>query len=302
MNIVTRRAMLSLLISSFLPTLPAQTSHPQIPPRVAEEAEVLAENATRILTRETLTQRSLLPPTRFRPRAGSTAERATGPRFRIREVVSEFSFGTLHSSQSHDLLEFRQVLSVDGEPVQSADTALRALSQSIQQGDDRTRKRMLEQFARNGLVDIATDYALILLAFTSRGQKQIEFFSSGQGYIGAVPAISLTWKQKSPHGGLTEFHGQESVHRPLAGTLWLRASDGLPLRVHAWMDYTDQSKHLIREEATVDYLMSEHGFLTPASVIHRHLVNGDTITENLYLYDPFKFFSSSSTITFGSPK
>jgi len=302
MNIVTLRAMLSLLISSLSPTLFAQTSHPQIPPRVAEEAEVLAQNATRILTRETLAQRSLLPPTRFRPRAGSPAERAIGPRFRIREVVSEFSFGALRSSQSHDLVEFRQVLSVDGQPVQSADNALRALSQGIHQGDDRARKRMLEQFARNGLVDIATDYALILLAFSSRGQRQMEFSASGQCYIGAVPATSLTWKQKSPQGGLIEFRGQESVHRPLAGTLWLRASDGLPLRVNAWMEHTGQASHLIRDEATVDYVMSEHGFLTPASVIHRHLVNGATITENLYLYDPFRFFSTSSTITFGSPK
>jgi hypothetical protein len=302
MNIVTLRAMLSLLISSLSPTLLAQTTRPQIPPRVAEEAEVLAQNATRILTRETLVQRCLLPPTRFRPRAGSAAQLATGPRFRIREVVSEFSFGALRGSQSHDLVEFRQVLSVDSQPVQSAGDALRALSQSLQQGDDRTRKRMLEQFARNGLVDIATDYSLILLAFTSRGQRQIELSASAHCYIGADPAISLTWRQKSPQGGLTEFHGQESVHRPLAGTLWLRASDGLPLRVNAWMEYTDQASHLIRDEATVDYILSEHGFLMPASVIHRHLVNRATITENLYLYDPFRFFSTSSTITFGSPK
>ena len=302
MNIVTLRAMLSLLISSLIPILLAQTGHPQIPPRVAEEAEVLAQNATRILTRETLQQRSLLPPTRFVPRAGSAAERATGPRFRIREVVSEFSFGPLRSSQSHNLIEFRQVLSVDGQPVQSTDKALRALSQGIQQGDDRTRKRMLEQFARNGLVDIATDYSLILLAFTSGSQKQMEISASGHCNIGADPAISFSWMQESPQGGLTEFHGQESVHRALAGTLWLRASDGLPLRVHAWMEYTDEASHLIRDEATVDYVMSEHGFLTPASVIHHHVVNGATVTENLYLYDPFKFFSTSSTITFGSPK
>jgi hypothetical protein len=219
MNIVTLWAMLSLLILSLSPTLFAQTSHPQIPPRVSEEAEALAQNATRVLSRETLEQRSLLPPTRFVPRAGSTAERATGPRFRIREVVSEFTFGALRSSQSRDLIEFRQVLSVDGQPVQSADNALRSLSQGIRQGDERTRKRMLEQFARNGLVDIATDYALILLAFSSRGQRQVEFSASGPCYIGAVPAIFLTWKQKSPQGGLTEFHGQESVHRPLAGML-----------------------------------------------------------------------------------
>ena len=239
---------------------------------------------------------------RFRPRAGSAAARSAGPRLRVRDVVSEFSFGALRNSPSHDLIEFRQVLSVDGEPVQSDDHALRALSQGVQQGDDRARKRMLQQLARNGLVDIATDYSLILLTFTSHGQRQIESSPSGHCHIGADPAVSFTWKQKSAQGGLTEFHGQEFAHRALQGTLLVRASDGLPLRVNAWMEYTDLSGNRIRDEATVDYVMSEHGFLTPASVIHRHLVNGAIITENLYRYDPFKFFSTSSTITFGTPK
>jgi hypothetical protein len=302
MNVVTPPTAASLLILSLSAALSGQTPTSQIPPRVGEEAEVLAQNASRILTEEHLEQRSVMPPSRFRPRAGSAAERATGPRLRVREVVSEFSFGALRSSQSHDLVEFRQVVSVDGQPQQSADSALRTLSQGIQQGDDRARKRMLEQFARTGLVDIATDYALILLAFTSGGQKQMEFSASGQGYIGAEPVTSLTWKQKSTQGGVLEFHGQESVHRALQGTLWVRASDGLPLRVNSWMEYTDRAHHLIRDEATVDYIMSEHGFLTPASVIHRHVVNGTVVTENLYRYEPFKLFSSSSTITFGTPK
>ena len=300
MNIVPPPKAIAQLFLALSTPLLAQTGPPAISPRLAEEAEVLAQNAARIITEETLEQRSLMPPTRFRPRAGSAAERATGPRFRVRQVVSEFSFGALRSS--HDLIEFRQVLSVDGEPQQSADSALHALSQGIQQADDRTRKRMLEQFARSGLVDIATDYALILLAFTDRGQKQVDFSPSASAYIGPDLAVSFRWKQKSSQGGVTEFHGGQSAHRALQGALWLRASDGLPLRVNAWMEYTDQASHLIRDDATVDYLMSEHGFLTPASVIHRHAVNGAVITENLYRYQPFKFFSTSSTITFGSPK
>jgi hypothetical protein len=301
MKLVAPQAAVSLIVFSLSTALIAQMSPPRISHRVSEEAEVLQQNAARILTQETLEQRSLMPPTRFRPRAGSDAERATGPRFRIREVVSEFSFGALRSSQSHDLIELRQVLSVDGRPQQSSENALRALSQGIQQGDDRTRKRMLEQFARNGLVDIATDYALILLAFTTHGQNQIEFAPSPHAYIGTDPAISFKWKQKSTQGGATEFHGQQSAHRALQGTLWVRESDGLPIRINAWMEYTDQAGRLIRDEATVDYMMSEHGFLTPASVIHRHFVNGAVITENLYRYQPFKLFSTTSTITFGTP-
>lgn len=300
MSIVSLPAAVPLFFLSVSAALAADSPPARMPSRVAEAAEVLQQNARRILSRETLVQRSLLPPSRFQPRAGSAAERATGPRLRVRDVVSEFSFGALRGS--HDLMEFRQVLSVDGAPVQSADHALRALSEGIQKGDDRARKRMLEQFAANGLVDIATDYSLILLLFTTRGQRQIEFSPSSRCYIGADPAIAFLWKQKSAQGGLTEFHGRESVHLPLQGTLWVRASDGLPLRVNAWMEYVDQNDNRIREDAAVDYAMSQHGFLTPASVLHRHLVNGAVVTENLYRYEPFQFFSASSTITFGSPK
>jgi hypothetical protein len=287
-------------IISLLPAaLSAQLLPPTISSRIAEEAEVLERNAPKILTQESLVQRSLLPPSRFRPREGSRADQAMGPHIRVREVLSEFSFGPLRSSKSPDLVEFRQVLSVDGRPLQSADNALRALSQGIQQGDDRVRKRMLEEFARNGLVDIATDYALILLSFTSHGQKQMQIAPVGHDYVGSDAALTLSWKQKSPDGGVLEFHGVQAVHRALQGTLWVRASDGLPLRVSAWLEYTDQSDHIIRDDVVVDYAMSQHGFLTPASVIHRHLVNGAIITENLYRYEPFRLFNTSSSITFG---
>jgi hypothetical protein len=300
MSFVHPRTARGLLILSFFTPLLAQSSHPQILPRVAQEADVLEQSASRIVSEETLEQRSLMPPSRFRPRSGSVAERTIGPRFRVRQVVSEFSFGAIHSSPN--LIEFRQVLSIDGQPQQSTDSAVRALTESIQRGDDRTRKRMLEQFARTGLVDFATDYALILLAFTTRGQKQIELAPDDPCYIGADSAISFTWKQKSPDGGVTEFHGGKSTHRALQGNIWLKASDGLPLRISAWTEYTDQADHLIRDEATVDYTMSEHGFVTPVSVIHHHVVNGATVTENLYRYQPFKLFATDSTITFGSPK
>ncbi len=287
-----------LLFSGILPAL-AQSSPHRIPPRVAEEAEILERNAAKVLTQETLEQRSLMPPSRFRPRIGSAIEQATGPRLRVREVVSEFSFGALPGPEAHDLVEFRQVLSVDGRPLQTADTALRALSQGILSGDERARKRMLEEFARTGLVDIATDYALILLTFTSRGQSQIRIAPLGEAYVGADAALAFSWKQNSAEGGALEFHGRESVRRALQGILWVRASDGLPLRVSAWMEYTDLAKHAIRDDATVDYTMSQHGFLTPASVVHRHLVNGEVITENLYRYEPFKLFSTNSSIQFG---
>jgi len=53
-----------------------------------------------------------------------------------------------------------------------------------------------------------------------------------------------------------------------------------------------------RDEATIDYVRSAHGYLTPISVIHRHLVDGKLITENLYSYEPFKRFGADAEIKF----
>jgi len=293
------------LIALALPALalaaqPAATSSPANPllQRVAEEASIFEQNMPKALTRETLEQRSVMPPSRFHPRIGSAATAPPKPRLRVREIVSEYSVGALKDSASQDLVEFRQVISVDGHPVQSQETARRALSLGIQSADDRIRKRMLENFAQYGLVDIATDYGLILLAFTPRGLANMDIQPAGEGRIGADTTLVLAWKQNSAAGGELEFHGRQSAHRALQGTLWLRRPDGLPLRISAWAEHVDPARHTIRDEATVDYVESPHGFLTPVSVVHHHLVDGHLITENLYRYEPFKLFSSDAEIKF----
>src|SRR5262245_14917357 len=148
--------------------------------RLAEEAEILQQNAPKALTTETLQQRALLPPSRFRPRVGRAALDPPKPRTQLREIVSEYSVGTLKESETRNLCEFRQVISVDGRKVQSAEQARHALSLGLKSADDRARKRMLEDFAKNGLVDVATDYGLILLRFGNRGQLDMPFSSAGE--------------------------------------------------------------------------------------------------------------------------
>ncbi len=282
--------------------LAAQTPAPPLPPdilfRVAEEAETLQQNVPKTLTQETLEQRALMPPSRFKPRVGQAAAEVRQPHLQIREIVSEYSVGMLRDSASRNLVEFRQVVSVDGRRIQTADSARHALSLGMQSADDRIRKRMLEDFARHGLVDIATDYGLILLAFTGRGQREMRIEPGGEGRIGTDDALLLAWRQTSSAAGELEFRGKKVARRALQGVLWVRKSDGLPLRIQAWVEYMDPSKHRIRDEATVDYVLSTHGFLTPASVLHRHRVDDRLITENLYRYEPFKLFSADTDIKF----
>ena len=277
---------------------PGAPDLPKLLSRVAEESAVFQQNMPKALTQEVLEQRAALPPSRFRPRAGSGTPPATQGRFQVREIVSEYSVGALKDSASHDLVEFRQVISVDGRAVQTPAMARHALSLGMQAQDDRVRKRMLEDFARNGLVDIATDYGLILLAFSTRAMEDMDIALRGEAQLGAETAALLSWKQRSATGGELEFHGRQAARHPLEGILWLRKSDGLPLRVEVWVQYTDQARHTIRDQATIEYVQSTHGFLTPISVVHRHVVDGRLLTENLYRYDPFKLFSADTEIKF----
>jgi hypothetical protein len=287
------------LVAAFLACAlsPAQPSLPDLLSRVAEEAAMLQQNAPKSLSREVLEQRALMPATRFRPRIGKNATAtARPPRLLVREIVSEYSVGTLKESVVQNLTELRQVISVDGRKIQSVERARHALSLGITSPDDRVRKRMLEDFARHGLVDIATDYGIILLAFSKRGLENMKVELGGEEQVGADAAWVLDWQQTSPDGGMLEFLGNQASHLALQGRLLVRQSDGLPLRIQSWSEHSQA--HKVRDEATVDYVQSAHGFLTPASVIHRHVVDGQVITENLYRYEPFKLFSADAEIKF----
>ncbi len=290
-----RLAFASLLIGCVAAS--AQLTPEQLLSRVSEEAALFQENLPKSLTQETLSQKAWMPPSRFQPRAGAAAATLPRPRVVSHQVVSEYSVGPLKNSESHNLFEFRQVISVDGKPVRSAESARRELTLGIRSQDDTVRKRMLQEYARYGLVDVASDYGLILLAFTKRGREGMEIEIAGQNRIGADAVVVFAWKQNDSGAGELSFRGRQAIRRALQGTLWVRASDGLPLRIETWAEY-EQSKHRVRDQATVDYIVSTHGFLTPVSVLHRHIVDSQLMTENLYRYDPFKLFAADSELKF----
>src|ERR1700722_5550394 len=288
---------LALVISLGCATASAQMTDAQLVSRVAEEAALFQENLPKSLTQETLSQKAWMPPSRFRPGGGASVVTVPKPRLIAHEVVSEYSVGPLKNSDSHNLFEFRRVISVDGKAVRTLESARRELTLGIRSQDDAVRKRMLQDYAKYGLVDVATDYGLILLAFTKRGMEGIEIKPAAEDRIGADAALIFNWKQSNADAGELEFRGRQAVRRALQGRLWVRAGDGLPLRVQAWAEY-DQAKHHIRDEASVDYIPSAHGFLMPASVVHHHLVDHQLMTENLYRYEPFKLFAADSELKF----
>lgn len=216
-------------------------------------------------------------------------------RFIGSEVVSEYTIGALTGAEGADLVELREVVSMNGQAIKPMETARRALWEDARRGKENARKHLLGVFTNLGLVDVASDYGLILLAFTSAGQKDMRLERVGDEYVGTEEAVRYRWEQTA--GGAVEFRGRKVNHRVLAGSLWIRKSDSLPLRISASFQHAEPH-HVLRDDAVVEYVPSPLGFSTPITVVHRHYVDGQGITENLYTYAPFHLFTSDTSIRY----
>src|SRR5690349_9732472 len=195
------RAWMGLMAAALLPgqTLPLD----QILSRVSEEAEMFRKVAPQTLSEETLTQRSLKPQPRFRPRVGATAKAPPPykPEYATREIISEYSFASLRAAPGA-MHEFRQVISVDGRPVSSAENARHALGLGLRSEDDRARKRMLEDFQKNGLRGAANDFGQLILLFTKRELHNYDFRIEGPTRLGADEALMLGFDQRQGSSSL----------------------------------------------------------------------------------------------------
>jgi hypothetical protein len=265
-----------------------------LPAASAAFAEQFQRNAPQATALETLRQNSFRVPPHPLIAIGAAAADPMEPRFVTHEVVSEYTLGRLKGGT--DLLEFRALVSLDGRSVATPDAARRALAHEARSGEDRARKRLLEELSRLGLLDVATDYGTILLAFTATGQQALRIHPAGDGWIGTEPALRFDWEQTA--GGALEFRGRKLARRPLEGSIWVRARDGMPLRISSSFEHTEPV-HVLRDDASVDFVLSPAGFVAPATVVHRHYVDGRALTENHYTYGPFHLFTTDTTIRYG---
>jgi hypothetical protein len=264
--------------------------------RVSEEAEVFQRVAPQTLAEETLTHRSLKPSPRFRPRVTTPNPEPPKLEYRTREIVSEYSYSRLKDAPAA-LHEFRQVISVDGQSVKTAEQARHALSLGLTSADDRARKRMLEDFRKLGLSEAAMDFGQVLLLFTKRELHNYDFRLAGAERLGADEAMILTYDQRQGSQTMLVFEGRKTIRAKLSGQLWVRRSDGLPLRISLMSQWKEQG-HVRRHEAVVDYASSSYGIVVPASVKHSEYLDLLLITENLFHYTPFKKFGSATEIKF----
>lgn len=284
-----------LAVTALSATATAQTL-PQILARLGEEADQFRQLAPQVLAEETLTQRAMRPPARFKLRVGKAAMQPRSPSIATREIISEYSFGSLKDAPD-SLHEFRQTVSVDGHPVSSAEKARHSLALDLTSPDDEAKKRMLEDFQKHGLTTAAVDFGPLLLLFGKRQAAHYEFKLVGDSRLGPDLARVISYRQTSGPDRMLVLEGRRAVRQPIEGQIFARVPDGLPLRITI-VASRKLDHRVLREDATVDYVLNAHGFLAPAAVTHRGFDNDQLTVEDNYRYTPFKKFGADADIQF----
>ncbi len=270
---------------------------PELLSRIAKNAADFQNVAPLTLSEETLRQRSRPGSIGLAEKDDAVGRLPTAP-FNQREVVSEYGYASLRNAPAA-LHEIRKIVRVDGRDFSTVDNARHAMTIGLTSGNDKQKKRILEDFEKHGLKGSVTDFGQLLLVFSTRRIGDYDFHIDRETRVGVEPVLVLAYRQRGGPESLTVFRGNSAVRQPLTGEIWVRKSDGLPLRITLLS--TQQMKHnVIKDEAAVDYSLSAFGAVLPVAVSHREYLNGDLLTENLFRYAPFRRISSGSKAT-GAP-
>jgi hypothetical protein len=272
--------------------------------RVSEEAEAFQRLAPQVLGEETLHQRSMKPLSRFHPRIGNAANTAPKPEWQERAIVSEYAFTALSGGDPGELHEIRQVTSVDGKKIEDSKKAQAALAKAITANDDGRKKALLKQFEKYGLLGAVTDYGQALLLFTRRNIERYEFTVKGSNWLNGQSVRVFGYRQLDGPETVTvidEKRNDQVRHLRIEGELWVRTDTLVPVRI-ILSSRQGLGADEVKEEASIDYAMSQFGALLPLKTDHRETRGGKIAAENQFVYSSFKKFGASSDIKFETDK
>ncbi len=269
------------IASAIVPHLKADDRVQSMIDGLAREAAAFEKIAPELAAVETQRQQVLKPP-KFKLRIGDTAKDPV-PEFTEKEITSEFALtevgGTLH--------EIRQVIRVDGKPVQQEKHAEEELARSITQAGDEARRESMRQLEKYGLRGGVTDVSTVLLMFKPGLVEHYEITGVGPRMSDTTQTYVFRFKQIDGSGGMTVFDGTGAPRRlKVEGEIWSRVSDWAPLRII--VTATDgEAEKALREETSVQYQMSAFHVLVPTLVRHRELRGGKPSADHTFLYTEF---------------
>jgi len=291
--------MRALLVLALAWPLCADQLTQQVTARLAEEADAFQRLAPKVLGKETLHQKALKLPTRFRVRVGDAAKQPPALQWREREVISEYAYASL-GGDSQTIHEMRQVITAEGKKVEDPKKAQLLLAKIVTSGDQERKRQLLKEFEKYGLTGEVTDFGQMILLFTPRSISRFEFVADGAETLGSIRTLVFRYKQIDGPEAITVFDAskQDAARGVRAeGRLWVLADTYLPVRI-SMLSTSGEGKTAVREEATVEYQLSRFGVLLPSSTIHREYSGGTLVTENSFVYSDFQKFGAASDISF----
>ncbi len=182
--------------------------------------------------------------------------------------------------------EVRTVRTIDYTPVDAARTARHAMTLGLQEPDDATKKKLLEDLEGGTLQGAVADFVPMMLLFTEGRQINYTFSYAGPNKIDAEPMLVLRYKQVAGDQAFTEFRDRSEKRHPAEGDIWFRQSDLLPLRITLSAEEVLSVRYILRNEAEVNYTPTKFG-LAPSTVIHRQFLNQDLLVENTFSYSDY---------------
>jgi hypothetical protein len=307
----------------FTTNLRADERTQRLAQRLTEEASAFARLAPQLIGEETLHQRALKAPPRFKPRIGDAAREKPKPSWQERALISEYTLalfsGDDASAGAGTFQELRQVTTVDGKIIADSRKAQDMLAKAVTSTDDQRRLQLLKDFERHGLLGAVTGVGPMLLLFSGRELPRYEILYLREEYQGAARLLVFSYRQidgeglsvfdvpKSgprgdpPNAQPADQNNVQPIDKPrrmqIYGEIWVREVNYMPVRITLAASQGEGAT-LIREEARVDYVMSEWGVLVPQSAEHRELRAGNPVAENRFEYAPFRKFGASSDIQF----
>jgi hypothetical protein len=263
--------------------------------RMAQAAEAFENVAPQMMATETMHQRALTPPPRFKLRVGKAAEQPLTATWQEREIVSQYGYAVFGAGS---IQELRQVMAVNGKRIADQGQAQADLVKLVTGSNEQRKRRALLQFQKYGFRGGATDLGQILLLFSRYNVDRYEITYEGNRLLSSMLVQVFHYKQIDGPETLTLFRqdasskdaGLQTKHLTVEGEIWLRQSDQLPARI-TLVATDDGSGQPLREDATVDYAPSEFGTILPSQTDHKETRGGDVVSENKFTYSGFHRFN-----------
>jgi hypothetical protein len=289
--------MRALLLFLLIPALRADERTQKLIDGLSKQADAFQRIAPAMLGRETLHHRFLKPPPRFRPRIGEAAKKPLQPTWQERDIISEYAFAALGDNRQ-ELHEMRRVIAVDGRIVEDEKQAQDSLAKLVTASDDQRKRLALKQLEKYGLRGAAVDFGQLLLLFSRRDVERYEFTFSSTEQVDGLPLTVFRYKQLDGPEAMTVFDGDKLLRLRVEGEVWVRSDTYAPVRI-TLVATQDESGAGLREEATVQYVMSAYGALLPSTIEQQELRDGQVTSESKFVYANFHKFQTSSDIKFG---